>query len=97
MVYTLVCHVTCKEEHIDDMRAFLKKASEIYTQDSETVGWHVMQSESEPHKFCIVERFEQESSQQEHLSNPFWKTFDPTVEPWMTKPIELLRFNEFGV
>ncbi|GAA5985832.1 hypothetical protein JCM11641_005314 [Rhodosporidiobolus odoratus] len=97
MVYTLICHVTTKPEHVQDMKNELKKASEIYSEDKGTVGWHVMQDEKDETKFGIVERFEEESSQEVHLSNPYWKTFNPTVEPWLQKPIELIRFNEFGV
>jgi hypothetical protein len=36
----------------------------------QTLDWHVMQDPKEPTKFCIVERYEQESSQQYHLNNP---------------------------
>ncbi|GAA6052474.1 hypothetical protein NBRC10513_006757 [Rhodotorula toruloides] len=95
MVYTLVCNVHVKPAHISDMQSELRKAREIYEKDSETIGWHVMQHEKEEGKFCIVERFMHEgSSQQEHLSNPYWKEFNPTVEPWLEIPIEILRFNE---
>ena len=44
------------------------------SQDKETIGWHVMQHEDNPTKFAIVERFmHKDSSQEEHLSNPYWK------------------------
>ncbi|BGO97296.1 ABM domain-containing protein [Rhodotorula toruloides] len=90
-----VCNVHVKPAHISDMQSELRKAREIYEKDSETIGWHVMQHEKEEGKFCIVERFMHEgSSQQEHLSNPYWKEFNPTVEPWLEIPIEILRFNE---
>ncbi|GAA5833059.1 hypothetical protein JCM11251_006499 [Rhodosporidiobolus azoricus] len=95
-MYTLVCHVLCKPAHVDDMKAELKKASEIYSKDKETVGWHVMQHEHNPSYFTIVERFEKESSQEYHLGNPYWKTFNPTVEPWLAQPIQVIRSNEFG-
>ncbi|KAJ8296326.1 hypothetical protein OF846_000715 [Rhodotorula toruloides] len=113
----MVCNVHVKPAHISDMQSELRKAREIYEKDSETIGWHVMQHEKEPSRFCtwrekarggkggqgrvgltcalLVERFMHEgSSQQEHLSNPYWKEFNPTVEPWLEKPIEILRFNE---
>jgi quinol monooxygenase YgiN len=37
---------------------------------SKTLDWHVMQDPKDETKFCIVERYEQESSQQYHLNNP---------------------------
>lgn len=54
----------------------------------------VHQDVHDPRKFAIVERFEHESSQRYHLENPYWATFNPAVEPWLAKPIEILRFNE---
>jgi hypothetical protein len=36
----------------------------------QTLDWHVMQDPKDETKFCIVERYEQESSQQYHLNNP---------------------------
>lgn len=56
--------------------------------------WLVMQDTLNPRKFSIVERFEQESSQQFHLNNPYWKTFDPYVLPLLDGPIELSRHEE---
>ena len=41
-----------------------------------------------------VERYEHESSQQYHLSNPYWKTFDPYVLPLLDGPMDLRRFEE---
>jgi len=29
-----------------------------------------------------------------HLGNPYWKTFDPYINPLLTKPIDLHRYNE---
>ncbi|PWN46872.1 hypothetical protein IE53DRAFT_390979 [Violaceomyces palustris] len=72
----------------------LQEAAAIYKKDSETIDWLVHQDVKDPKKFAIVERFVQESSQEEHLSNPYWATFNPAVEPWLAKPIEILRFNE---
>jgi hypothetical protein len=44
--------------------ALLKEASGVYSKDKETLSWFVMQDPKESSKFCIVERYEQESSQQ---------------------------------
>jgi hypothetical protein len=35
-----------------------------------------------------------ESSQQYHLNNAYWKTFDPDVLPLLEKPMDLRRFQE---
>ncbi|EPQ29849.1 uncharacterized protein PFL1_02522 [Pseudozyma flocculosa PF-1] len=94
MVYTLICHVEVKPGFEQNMADFLRKAAEIYKKTPETIDWLVHQSESDDKKFAIVERFETEASQEYHLAEPFWATFNPTVEPWLAKPIEILRFNE---
>jgi hypothetical protein len=33
-------------------------------------------------------------SQQYHLNNPYWKTFDPYVIPLLEKPMDLRRLEE---
>lgn len=53
-----------------------------------------MQSVFDIREFTIVERYEKESSQQYHLENPYWKTFDPYVIPLLEKPMDLRRFEE---
>nr|XP_019003306.1 uncharacterized protein I203_04344 [Kwoniella mangroviensis CBS 8507]OCF66767.1 hypothetical protein I203_04344 [Kwoniella mangroviensis CBS 8507] len=53
-----------------------------------------MQDPKDATKFCIVERYEKESSQEYHLNNPYWKTFDPYVVPRLAKPMGLTRWEE---
>ena len=38
--------------------------------------------------------FNPTQSQQYHLSNPYWKTFDPYVIPLLDQPMDLRRFEE---
>ncbi|KAF2770199.1 hypothetical protein EJ03DRAFT_326599 [Teratosphaeria nubilosa] len=96
MVYTLVVHLYAKDgkSSIDKLIAKLQEASQVYSNDKETLGWFVMQSESDPRAFTIVERYEHESSQKYHLENPYWQTFDKYVLPLLDKPMDLRRFNE---
>jgi quinol monooxygenase YgiN len=58
------------------------------------VSWFVMQNVFDSREFTIVERYEKESSQQYHLNNPYWKTFDPYVLPLLEKPMDLRRHEE---
>ena len=53
-----------------------------------------MQSVHDPRDFTIVERYLNEGSQQYHLSNPYWKTFDPYVIPLLSKDMDLSRHEE---
>ncbi|KAF9760613.1 hypothetical protein IL306_004232 [Fusarium sp. DS 682] len=96
MVYTIVVHLYAKddEECLKKLTAKLIEASRVYSQDKETLSWHVMQSTHDRRAFTIVERYEQESSQKYHLENPYWKTFDPYVIPLLEKPMDLRRFEE---
>ena len=62
MVYTLVCHLYCKDDEacILKVKNKLIEAARIYRKDKETVAWEVMQNVHDPRKFTIVERFENE-------------------------------------
>ncbi|ERF77073.1 hypothetical protein EPUS_06291 [Endocarpon pusillum Z07020] len=96
MVYTITVHLTAKSdpECIEKLKSKLIEASRVYSQDKETLSWFVMQSVFDKREFTIVERYERESSQQFHLNNPYWKTFDPYVLPLLEKPMDLRRFEE---
>ncbi|RMY47181.1 hypothetical protein D0865_08828 [Hortaea werneckii] len=82
------------DESINKLVAKLQEASQVYSNDKETLGWFVMQSESDKRAFTIVERYAHESSQKYHLENPYWQTFDKYVVPLLDKPMDLRRLNE---
>ncbi|KZF21348.1 hypothetical protein L228DRAFT_262375 [Xylona heveae TC161] len=96
MVYTITVHLYAKEDpdSIRKLQLKLIEASRVYSNDKETLSWFVMQDIKDPREFTIVERYEQESSQQYHLNNPYWKTFDPYVIPLLAKPMDLRRSEE---
>ncbi|USP74886.1 hypothetical protein yc1106_02160 [Curvularia clavata] len=98
MVYTIVVHLVAKDDPdcIQKLSAKLIEASQVYSKDKETLSWFVMQDTKDKRKFCIVERYLQESSQQYHLNNPYWKTFDPYVIPLLAEPMDLRRFEELN-
>ncbi|KAF2263286.1 hypothetical protein CC78DRAFT_581696 [Lojkania enalia] len=56
-----------------------------------------MQDVSDPRKFTIVEWYLKESRHMYHLENPYWKTFDPYVNPLLEKPMDLRRFTELDM
>ncbi|KAJ9124946.1 hypothetical protein QFC24_002878, partial [Naganishia onofrii] len=66
-----------KQDCVQKLKDKLVEAAAVYKKDRETLDWYVMQDPKDETKFAIVERYEQESSQQYHLNNPYWKTFDP--------------------
>ncbi|KAJ6057053.1 hypothetical protein N7460_000327 [Penicillium canescens] len=96
MVYTIVVHLRAKadEESISKLKAKLVEASNVYSNDKETISWFVMQSVFDKQDFTIVERYEKESSQEYHLNNPYWKTFDPYVIPLLEKDMDMHRLEE---
>ena len=100
MVYTLVVHLRAKSDPIciSKLKNKLIEASRTYSKDKETVSWFVMQSQFDSREFTIVERYEKESSQKYHLENPYWKTFDPYIEPLLEGGIkgglDLRRYEE---
>ncbi|KAJ9114543.1 hypothetical protein QFC20_001417 [Naganishia adeliensis] len=94
MVYTIIVHLQSKPDCVQKLKDKLVEAAAVYRKDKETLDWHVMQDPKDETKFAIVERYEQESSQQYHLNNPYWKTFDPYVMPLLAKPMDLTRWEE---
>ncbi|ORY17336.1 hypothetical protein BCR34DRAFT_459327, partial [Clohesyomyces aquaticus] len=96
MVYTIVVHLYANDnkDDISKLKDKLIEASNVYSKDKETLGWFVMQDVTDPRKFTIVERYLKESSQKYHLENPYWKSFDPYVNPLLEKPMDLRRLNE---
>jgi quinol monooxygenase YgiN len=94
----LVVHLRAKSDPvcIAKLKAKLLEASDVYSKDTETISWLVMQSVFDQREFTIVERYEKESSQKYHLENPYWKTFDPYVVPLLDGPMDLRRFEEFS-
>ncbi|KAJ9114645.1 hypothetical protein QFC22_005521 [Naganishia vaughanmartiniae] len=94
MVYTIIVHLQCKPDCVQKLKDKLVEAAAVYKKDRETLDWYVMQDPKDETKFAIVERYEQESSQQYHLDNPYWKTFDPYVLPLLAKPMDLTRWEE---
>ncbi|KAJ9104479.1 hypothetical protein QFC21_001975 [Naganishia friedmannii] len=85
---------TPKQDCVQKLKDKLVEAAAVYKNDRETLDWYVMQDPKDETKFAIVERYEQESSQQYHLNNPYWKTFDPYVLPLLAKPMDLTRWEE---
>lgn len=63
MVYTIVVHLYAKDsaECISKLKAKLVEASQVYSQDRETLSWFVMQDTKDERAFTIVERYEKES------------------------------------
>ncbi|CAF1392915.1 unnamed protein product [Adineta steineri] len=94
MVFTIIVHLAVKSEHVDKVKAKLIEASRVYAKDKGTIDWFVSQDAADPSKFAIVERYEQQSDVQTHISNPYYKEFGTYVKPLLTKPIELHSLAE---
>ncbi|KAJ7701861.1 hypothetical protein B0H17DRAFT_1195073 [Mycena rosella] len=103
MVHTILVHLYAKEgkEVEEKMRTTLTEASQIYIKDQETIAWFVMQDHTDPRAWCIVERYEQESSVKYHVENPHYKVFPVQIGPLLDtdKPLhmDIRRFNEIDV
>ncbi|EON61813.1 hypothetical protein W97_01030 [Coniosporium apollinis CBS 100218] len=96
MVYTIVVHFRAKDEPgaIEKLTKKLQEASQVYSQDKETISWFIMRDHRDPRAFTIVERYDNEDSQKYHLENPYWKTFDPYVKPLLDGDMDLRRYHE---
>ena len=108
MVFTIIVHLSVKNEHVDKVKAKLIEASRTYAKDKGTIDWFVSQGKTacsfyslennticplseidvkDPTKFAIVERYEQQSDLQTHISNPYYKEFGAYVKPLLSKPL----------
>ncbi|KAL1304256.1 hypothetical protein AAFC00_000670 [Neodothiora populina] len=96
MVYTIVVHLYAKEDQKsqDLLVKKLQEASQVYSHDKECLSWLTMRDFKDPRAFTIVERYLHESSQQYHLNNPYWQTFDKYVIPLLAKDMDLRRLGE---
>ncbi|KAI9852040.1 MAG: hypothetical protein M1838_002009 [Thelocarpon superellum] len=96
MVHTIIVHLYARADasSIASLKAKLVEASRVYVRDKETISWLVMQDHKDPRAFTIVERYEQASSLRYHVENPYYKAFNPAVQPWLEKPMDLRRYEE---
>lgn len=46
MVFSIIVHLTVKEEHTDKVKAKLIEASRVYVKDKGTIDWFVSQGNS---------------------------------------------------
>lgn len=51
MVFTIIVHLTVKEEHVDKVKAKLIEASRVYANDKGTIDWFVSQGKNQPSSF----------------------------------------------
>ncbi|KAF4036492.1 ABM domain-containing protein [Phytophthora infestans] len=61
MVFTVIVSLYAKDGVEDQLRAKLAEAAHHNAKDPSVLGWHPMQSASDPRKWTIVERYDQES------------------------------------
>ncbi len=65
MVYTITVHLRAKSSDpaiIQKLKNKLIEASRVYSKDTETLSWFVMQSVHDPRDFTIIERYEKEAT-----------------------------------
>ncbi|KAJ9641795.1 hypothetical protein H2199_005008 [Coniosporium tulheliwenetii] len=62
MVYTIIVHFRAKDEPeaIEKLTKKLQEASQVYSQDKETISWFIMRDHRDPRAFTIVERYDNE-------------------------------------
>ena len=46
------------------------------------------------YQYAIICNIDSIQSQEYHLNNPYWKTFDPYVKPLLEGDMDLRRFEE---
>ncbi|PSK53794.1 hypothetical protein C1H76_1950 [Elsinoe australis] len=95
MVYTLVVHVTAKDDAaVPKLHAKLVEAALVYNRDKGTIDWFVMQEEGNPKNFTVVERYESKDATKTHMENPYWSRFNDYFIPLIVDPMDLRRYDE---
>lgn len=56
MVFTIIVHLTVKEEHVEKVKAKLIEASRVYAKDKGTIDWFVSQGKSECYSAALKMR-----------------------------------------
>ncbi|KAE9262097.1 hypothetical protein PF008_g32693 [Phytophthora fragariae] len=77
MVFTIIVNLYAKDGKTveEQLRAKLAEASQTNSKDASVVDWHTMQSTSDPRKWTIVERYDQESTSRAWLcTETTWTT-----------------------
>ncbi|KAG6572780.1 antibiotic biosynthesis monooxygenase [Phytophthora cinnamomi] len=97
MVFTIVVNLYAKDgkDVEEQLRAKLADASQTYSKDASVIGWHPMQNTSDPRKWTIVERYDQESSVAKHREHPDYKTFAGALVALLENGQESLDVHQF--
>ncbi|KAF4029339.1 putative antibiotic biosynthesis monooxygenase protein [Phytophthora infestans] len=75
MVFTVIVSLYAKDAVEDQLRAKLVEYAQHNVKDSSVLGWHPMQSASDPRKWTIVERYDQESNAAKRRGNADIRAF----------------------
>ncbi|CAH0475628.1 unnamed protein product [Peronospora belbahrii] len=97
MVYTIIVNLYAKDgkDVEEKLRAKLAEASKTYSKDASVLGWHVLQNTSDPRKWTLVERYDQESSVAQHREHPDYKTFAGALVALLENGQESLDVHQF--
>ncbi|KAF4141104.1 ABM domain-containing protein [Phytophthora infestans] len=79
MIFTVIVSLYAKDGVEDQLRAKLAEAAHHNAKDPSVLGWHPMQSASDPRKWTIVERYDQESNAAKRRDNADMKAFAETL------------------
>jgi quinol monooxygenase YgiN len=69
------------------------KKSVLFCYLEEDTIFHSKTDVTDPTKFALVERYEQQSDLQTHIDNPYYKQFGAYVKPLLSKPLVCYYLN----
>ncbi|KAG7377404.1 hypothetical protein PHYBOEH_000884 [Phytophthora boehmeriae] len=98
MVFTIVVNLYAKDgkDAEEQLRTKLAEASHTYSKDAGVLGWHALQNTSDPRKWTLVERYDQESSVAHHREHPEYKSFAAALLPLLENGQESLDVHQFN-
>ncbi|WWC63880.1 uncharacterized protein I303_106485 [Kwoniella dejecticola CBS 10117] len=89
MVHIVVVFVEAKPESVEAVKKRMTEAGKIYEKDPGTLEFSLKQDVTNPQKFVIVERYDQESSLNEiHRKNPIFAETVAWLRENVVKPNE---------
>ncbi|KAJ3291939.1 hypothetical protein HK104_005695 [Borealophlyctis nickersoniae] len=91
-MFTIVCKMVAKPEHVADLSKQLAHAATVYSKDKGTIAWYANQHVKNPAEFVLVEVYESEADVKTHTANPYFAQHNAIVKPWV-KSFELSYYK----
>ena len=92
-MYVTVVYIEVKPEHVADFLDAIRENHEQSVREPGNLRFDILQSMDDPTHFVTYMAYVDEVAAKAHRETPHYVTFRDTVEPWMVKPRENVRYH----